>query len=498
MRIATGGISHETSTFAPTPTRLRDFEIGLGLFRGQDIVARFRGTNNCTGGFIAGADKHGFELVPLLWTFAYPGGLIGRADYDVLKNEFLDRLARAGPVDGVLLDLHGAMVIEGIDDGDGDFIEGVRRAVGQTCPIVATFDLHGNHTQRRLDAATAVVGFDTYPHVDMAERGQEAADLIVRALRGEIRPVMALRTLPLFWSAACQVTAHPPMDEAFRLVHDVERRPGILSVTLATGFPWADVPQLGASVTVVADGDRELARATADEIGDWIWQRRQRWHRRPLSVPEALDLGEQQGRYPILLADMADNTGGGAPGDSTEVLRTFVERDLHDALLLYLVDPEVGRQAHAAGVGQRLRVELGGKSHPGQGPPLPLDVEVVALSDGRFTYDGPMYAGLTGDLGLSAWLRHRGVNVVVVSARMQPLDQAFARSLGIDCAAMKYIAVKSAVHFRSGFEKIAGSIHNIAAQALHTHDFARLPYRRRRRSMFPLEGERASPGPPLI
>jgi microcystin degradation protein MlrC len=219
-------------------------------------------------------------------------------------------------VDGVRLDLHGAMVIEGIDDGAGDLLEAVRQAVGPGCPIVATtFDLHGNHTQRRLDAATAVVGFDTYPHIDMAERGREAADLIVRTIRGEVRPVMALRLLPLFWSAACQLTAHPPIDEAFRLVHAVERRPGILSVTLATGFPWADVPQLGASVIVAADGDARLARSTADEIGDWVWERRERWYRPPLSVKEALTLGEREGRYPVILADMADNTGGGAPGD---------------------------------------------------------------------------------------------------------------------------------------------------------------------------------------
>ena len=160
MRIATGGISHETSTFARTPTTRREFETGLGLFRGPEILQHFRGTNSCTGGFIDGADRHGFELVPLLWTFAYPGGLIAAADYAALKAEFLDHLAQAvavgGPVDGVLLDLHGAMVVEGIDDGDGDFLAAVRRAVGPGCPIVATFDLHGNHTQRRLDAATAV------------------------------------------------------------------------------------------------------------------------------------------------------------------------------------------------------------------------------------------------------------------------------------------------------------------------------------------------------
>jgi len=206
MRIATGGISHETSTFARTPTTVRDFENDLGLFRGGAVLQRFRGTNNCTGGFIESAAKHGLELVPLLWTFAYPSGLIPQADYAALKTEFLDRLTqagRSGRLDGVLLDLHGAMVVEGIDDGDGDLIAAVRQVVGPNCPIVVTFDLHSNHTQKRLDAATAVIGFDTYPHVDMAERGREAADLIVRIIRGEVRPVMALRRLPLFWTAAC-------------------------------------------------------------------------------------------------------------------------------------------------------------------------------------------------------------------------------------------------------------------------------------------------------
>src|SRR5207249_2353083 len=175
-----------------------------------------------------------------------------------------------------------------------------------------------------------------------------------------------------------------------------------------------------------------------------------------------------------------------APGDSTEVLRTFLELKLRDALILYLVDPESVQQAQAAGVGSRIAMKLGGKSDPIQGAPVDLEVEVVALSDGRFTYDGPMYGGLTGDLGPSAWLRHEGVNVVAVSVRMQPLDQAFARSLGIDCAAMRHIALKSAVHFRSGFERLGGSIYNINAQAIHTHDFSQLPYRRRR-PMYPLD-----------
>src|SRR5438093_3004535 len=319
MRIVTGGVLHETSTFASGRTVVRDFETGIGVARGAELFEKFRVANFCCGGFIDGEAKHGFELVPLLWAFAFPSGLIERESYDTLKNEFLDglRRERTRGLDGVLLDLHGAMVVEGIDDGDGDFIASARDVVGPSCPIIVTTDLHANHAPRRVAAADAIIGYDTYPHIDMAERGREAADLIVRAIRGAVRPVSALRQLPLFWSAACQVTAHPPIDEAFRLVHEVERRPGILSATLSTGFPWADVPNMGASVIVVADGDRTLAQATADEIGDWIWSRRERWHKPPLTVREVIADGQQVGRFPIMLADMADNTGGGAPGDST-------------------------------------------------------------------------------------------------------------------------------------------------------------------------------------
>lgn len=491
MRIAIGGISHETSSFAKVRTTLADFELGFGLFRGDEVLRRFTGANICTGGFIDGAQAHGFEVVPLLWGFAYPSGLIVRDDYEALKREFLDRLQQAetenGPVDGVLLDLHGAMVVEGIDDGDGDFIEAVSNYLGTDRPIVVTFDLHGNHTQRRVDAATAIVGFDTYPHVDMAERGREAADLIAKTIRGDVRPVMALRQIPLFWNTPTQVTAHPPMNEVMERVHTLERRPGILSITLATGFPWADVPDVGASVIVVADGNAALAKETAEELGDWIWENRERWHTPPKSVRDAIREGQQLGRFPIVLADHADNTGGGSPGDSTEILRTFLELGLTDALLLYIVDPETVQHAHEAGVGERITVEVGGKSDPIQGPPVLMNAEVMALSDGDFIYDGPMYAGLTGNMGRSAWIKQDGVSVVVVTAHEQPLGPAFAKTLGIDCPSMKYIAVKSAAHFRASFERFAGTIINVDARAIHTHDFKQLPYRKRTRPVFPVE-----------
>lgn len=492
MRVAFGGISHETSTFSKTPTTRADFSNGFGLFRGDEVLKRFRGANICTGGFIEQLERQGDQLAPLLWCFAYPSGLIVAADYAALKQEFLDRLRTemASPegIQGVLLDLHGAMVVAGIADADGDFVASVRAVVGPTCPIVTTYDLHGNHGQLRVDAADAVVGFDTYPHVDMAERGREAADLLARIVRGAIHPVKAFRRLPLFWSAPCQVTAHPPMNEVFEVVHAIERRPGILSATVATGFPWADVPNMGASVIVIADGDQALADRTADELRDWIWERRARWHRPPVAVADGLAQGEAIGRYPIILADHADNTGGGAPGDSTEILQTFLDRRLRDSVVLYIVDREVVETAHRAGAGAVIEVAVGGKSDPVQGPPVTMRATVRGLSNGDFTYDGPMYAGLTGNMGRSAWLEQDGVSVVVVSKTEQPLGPAFALTLGIDCRKMRYIAVKSAVHFRGSFESFAGSIFSVDARGTHTHNFAALAYQHRPRPMYPIDG----------
>lgn len=491
MRIAIGGISHETSSFSVSKTRLADFADGFGLFRGHEIIDRFTGSNICAGGFIEAAKRYGYEIVPILWTFAYPSGLIDRNDFETLKQEFLSRLRDAetkdGPIDGVLLDLHGSMVAEGITDGDGDFIEAVRNAVGPQTPIVATFDLHANHTQRRMDALTAAVGFDTYPHVDMAERGIEAGRLIAQTIRGETAPKIAFRSIPLFWSIRTQITDLAPMKGVIEYVHEIETRPGILSATIATGFPWADVPDVGASVTIVADRDQTLANMTADELADWVWVHRERWYHSTKSVRDAIEEGQAIGKYPIVLADHADNTGGGSPGDSTEILQTFVDLGLPDALLLYIVDPEVVEIAHQAGVGAVIDVLVGGKSAVIQGPPVAMRTEVKAVSNGDFVYDGPMYAGLTGNMGRSAWLQQDGVSVVVVTAHEQPLGPAFAKTLGINCEQMKYIGVKSAVHFRASFERFAGSIINVDARAIQTHDFKLLRYQNRTRPVFPIE-----------
>ena len=259
---------------------------------------------------------------------------------------------------------------------------------------------------------------------------------------------MALHQIPMVWGLN-QVTAHPPMRDAIAELHRIESQPGVVCGSIATCFFLADVPDMGASVYVVTEDDQALAQEHADQLGAWIYARRADWQLELLSARAALEKAQTAGRYPIILADMQDNTGGGSPGDSTGVLRTFMDMQLEDACVLYIVDPEAVARCQSAGVGARLALEVGGKSSPLQGTPVEMDVEVAALADGGFQYDGPMYAGLSGDMGPSARIVQDGIHVLLVSKREQPFDTAFARKLGLDPRQMRYICVKSSAHFRA-------------------------------------------------
>ncbi len=484
MRIATGGILHETSTFSPVPTLMQDWESGIGLLRGPAVLDQMRGVNWGIWGFMQVAEREGIELLPLLWTFAYPAAPTPHSVYETLVTELIDRLRAALPVDGVLLELHGAGVAEGVDCMETDQLRRVREVVGPDVPVMAVLDIHCNISPGMVELADALVVYENYPHTDIAERGIECAEVMVKTLRGA-RPTMAHRHLPMRWAAARQVTAHPPMNRVIERLHALKARPDVLTASVHTGFDLADLPFTGAGVVVVTDNDPALARRLADEFGDWLWAERATWQADVPTPEEALDMIEAAGRYPAILADQYDNTGGGAPGDSTAVLRLFRERGLRDAAILYLADPEVAQAAHAAGVGATITVDVGGKASPLQGEPVRMTLRVEALSDGVSRYDGPMYAGGTARLGPSAHLVEDGLHLIVVSARMQPLDLAFSRDLGLDCRQMRYICVKSAVHFRSGFEAIAGHIINVAAPSVHNPKT--ITHRRLPRPFYPLD-----------
>ena len=484
MRVATGCISHETSTFTPVPTTWESFSERFGFLRGAEILKTFRGTNTPVGGFIEGADAHGFELVPTIFGQPQPSGPMSRALLDQILGELVAALERAGPLDGVLLEIHGSMVAEGIDDADGHILAAVRRAVGPGVPVLAQLDIHANVSAAMVEAADALIGRETYPEVDMAPRGRECADVLVRIRAEGLRPAMALHQIPMIWGMN-QVTAHSPMREAIAELHRIEAVPGVICASIATGYALADAPDMGASVYVVTEGDGELAQGLADELGEWIFQRRADWHYSRPSASEAVAGARQAGRFPVIVADRDDNTGGGSPGDSTGLLRAFIDAGLRDACVLYMVDTEAAAACHRAGVGAVLDLEVGGKSSPLQGSPCPMRARVEAVSDGRFKYDGPMYEGLEGDMGLSAHICQEGVHVLLVSRREQPFDTAFSRTLGLDPQRMQWVGVKSAAHFRAGFESWAGAIHLVSEPSVHSE--GRLTFERLGRQVYPID-----------
>ena len=491
MRIAVGGIEHETCGFAaPSPTAEATTLISVArTLKYGDELRSLGAANTIVDGLVRGVRESGHELVPLLWIDGNTSPPVTRQSLESAIEDLLNRLRKALPVDGVLLSLHGAFAAEGVDDADGEVLSRVRQLVGPRVPVMAVHDLHCNISPVMEHSANVMVVERTYPHVDMAERAVHAAHIMARTVAGEVRPAMAVRYLPLLWSAARMIDAEPPMSDAVRKLQELDQRPGVLSASIGVGYQWIDNPTVGASVIVVTDNDEALAEQYANELGEWVWERRSQWQRDPLPPESALAQGEQLGKYPIVLAEQGDNTGGGAAGDATEMLRLFIERRLVPSAVLYMVDPDVAAQAVAAGTGAEIDILLGGKSQPLVGPPVPMRVRVRAVSNGRFTYDGPMWAGVVGEMGPSAWLEQDGVHVVVISERHQPIDLAFCRSLGLDCRQMRYLAVKSTGHFRSGFAPIAGSIFNVDTASTLSHDFRKLPYTRLGRRMYPIDPE---------
>jgi microcystin degradation protein MlrC len=490
-RVIVGGLSHETSTFTPVATSLASFRERF-LLRGREIVDVMRGTNTPIGGFIDGAVKHGFDLIPTLFAEAHTSAPTPRRVFDSLVDELLTGIEKAGAIDGVLLELHGSMCAgdldspDGIPDAEGYLLTEVRRRVGPDVPILAELDIHSNVTPLMVQKADVLIGRESYPEIDMAERARECADVLARIWHDGLRPTMALHQIPMVWGMN-QVTAHSPMREAIAELHRIEERPGVVCGSIATCYFLADVPDMGASVYVVTDNDRALAQHYADELGRWCHDRRADWHFPMPSTSEALALAERAGRYPVIFADMRDNTGGGSPGDSTGMLRAFVEAGVREACVLNITDPEAVRKCHSAGVGATLTLDVGGHSSPLQGEPVRMTARVVALSDGKFRYDGPMFAGLESNLGPSAHIEQDGIHVLLTTLREQPFDTAFARSLELDPRRLRYIGVKSSAHFRAGFESWAGAIHVVSESSVH--NLGSLPYKRLNRRLYPFDAK---------
>ena len=448
-----------------------------------------------TSGFVAAMDAAGpWTPVALRVAGAQPGGPADQAFFDALVAEVEARIAAAGPLDAVFASMHGAALTTGSDDPDGEFLGRLRRAVGPRAPIVAVFDLHANVSRRMTDALSAYVGYRTNPHVDLRERGQEAAGLLRRLLAGG-DGVVELQKLPFAPSSVSQLIA--PGTPLAVLVEDAQRRVGgaVANVSLCGGFAFADCDKCGFAVVVTrTDGDRDAAHSLARRVAADVWRARGRFETRlvPLddAVAAAVAAGEDPSAPPLILADVADNPGGGGGGDTTYLLRALHAAGARGVVLGVHTDPALAADAHRAGVGARLPARFN-RDRGGDRYALPFEAPatVVALSDGRFVGRQGMVAGAAREMGPSALLAIGGLRVAVVSIRQQLLDPAQLEVLGVDPATVRTLVVKSRGHFRAAFDRFAPAerILEVDCPGLTSPDLRRLDWTRMPRPMYPID-----------
>ena len=488
MRIALAGINHETNTYCRGLTEAKDFH----QLRG-DRMFRARGSETSLGGALATCAELGIDVVPILFCDTQPSAMIARAAYEGFKAEILRGLAAALPVDGVFLALHGAGVVEGLQDLEGDLCVAVRDLVGEAVPITAGFDLHGNVTQRMADALNGVFACQQYPHIDMHLRADEAIRLIVRMHFEGVRPVLHVERVPMLLPTTTTFEGIGQRTLAHMLAAEAER--GVIDVSWFHGFPYTDVAHVGTYVVVTTDGDRAQAVRIAKTQAQRLWDDRELFRARSLSadeaVAEALRLAAgmtAEDRLPVVINETSDNCGGGAPGDGTHLLRAMLNAQLENACFGFIVDAETAAQAHAAGTGATIEVILGGRYDELHGAPLHARAYVKSLSDGRLIMQA-MFKGAPINLGPMARLVVDGIDVVVASTRSQTFDPEPFLALGIDVRRYRVVALKSSSHFRAGFKDVAGAIVTADPPGLTTHHVEIFRRERATGALWPLHDE---------
>ena len=488
--VLTAEFSHETNTFSIRPTDYRAFAERY-CFVGDRAVAERGNGNTDLAGFMDIASARGWRTLHALSTSAPPAGPVTRDAFDRLAGAIV-AMARehCGCLDGILLGLHGAMVPDFCQDGEGELLERLRAVVGRDLLIAITLDPHANVTARMCALADIVVSYKTYPHVDMRDCGRQAAAILHRAMSGEIRPVTLRAHRPMLEEVSGGRTDIGPMVERIARARAYEEESGVYAVSINGGFGNADIEEVGPSVLVTAEGDLARHRAFAEVLMDDIWDRRFENVSRFVSVDKAASpaQGFESQSGPLVIADYADNPGSGAYGDATALLGALLEAGVNDACVGPMIDPQAAGELHRAKVGETVSLRLGGKTDPHfGGPPLELTGTLLHLSQGGYIGDGPMQAGLKGCWGPTAVLRVDGIDVLVVSRSTQMLDLQQFRAFGIDSAAKRVCALKSMQHFRAAFEPIASEVILCDSEALCSPDLAKLPYVRVRRQIFPLD-----------
>ncbi len=491
-RIAIGGLLHESNTFSADKTDLEDFAAGA-IRRGEQIHEEYAGSAHEVGGYIEGGRQHGFELVPILVAAATPSGPVTDRAFEALTSELIDRLKKAGPLDGVLLALHGAMVVESHPDGDAEVLRRLRQAFGDVLPIVVTHDAHANVAPEEIELSTALVTYKEVPHIDQRERGKHAADIMAKIIYEGAKPVQAIEKPPLVYNILYHNTKRVPMlplvTEARRLEKE---NPKILGVSVPVGYQYADVPQMGPSVVVVTDNDPELAKREAKRLAGLMWEHR---HVMKVDLPasaEAVRRAMAAPKKPVVLVEMGDNIGGGSAGDSTFLLEQLVQQGAQ-GYVVAIFDPEAVRQAVRAGVGGVLDTPVGGKTDQMHGQPVGIRGKVKLIYDGAYVETAIRHGGRRYlDQGLTAVVHVEGStpdrpNIVLLnSKRHTPFSLGQLTSAGIVPERQLILGVKAAVAFRAAYEPIAGTIIEVDTPGLTAVNPKRFTYRNVRPDLFGL------------
>ncbi len=475
----------ETNTFAPLPTGALAFAEGFVAHGNATTLPE----NYCSAQLYVWrrrAEALGWDVAESLCAYAEPGGVTARHVYEGFREEILDDLRRALPVDAVLLALHGAMVAEGYDDCEGDLLAAIRAIVGPAVPVGAELDLHCHLTSAMTGAATVLVAYKEYPHIDIAERAEHLFTLIADAVVGRTKPVMAVFDCRMI--GTFRPTAQPLRGVVDQMIAQ-EGRDRILSLSLVHGFPWGDVADVGVKMLAVADGDTDRAVAAARHYGEALFALRKETAPAFLTIDAALevalDFAVDMPEGPVVVADVADNPGGGAPGDSTFFLRRVLARRIDRIMLGYFWDPIAARFCFEAGLGATLDLRIGGKCGPASGEPVDLRVTVMGLA--------PQVTQRFGEapvaMGPSAWVRSEGVDLVLCTLRTQTFHPEGMAALGLDPRSLRIIIVKSSQHFRAGFAPIASEILYASSPGALSHDFASFPYTKRSGCYWPREDD---------
>ena len=473
-------------TLSPIKTELAHFQ-ERGYFKGEEILSAFAGTKTPIGGLIDIAAETSSILFPVISASAVPSGTVTKDTYLQLKKDLLDGIKRAGKIDGVLLALHGAMVADGFPDAEGDILTSVRQLVGPDVIVVSTLDFHATVTDTMVENADGLFGYNTYPHVDGYERGLEAGRFAAKLLRKELNPVSVVVRPPIAPAVVPSRTGWGPVKELMEKAFEFEKEPGVLNVSVYGGFVYSDVYDAGLAFLATTDGDEPKARSIAEYLARKAWELRYGFVANMKMSEDAVKYAMSREKGPIVLADVADNTGAGASGDGTEILRALIKYNAQDTVVITMPDKKAVEVAFEVGVGGSFHFPVGGKTDDLHGAPVDVQGVVKLLSDGSFVHKGPMSTGAKSSMGRTAVIRCGGIDIVVNERRFQPVDPEAARCVGIDPAAKKIVVVKSSVHYRASYEPVAAEIVEVDGLGLSSPNLSRFEFQNIRRPVFPID-----------